>query len=87
MTIFLFWEEDWELEYNSMDFWDFRKSYAALQLVSELVFTILVIITFRFICYEKNIWNEIYKFPNLISTVASLRNGIQGVMVFLNYYS
>ena len=70
-----------------MDFWDFRKSYAVSQLVSELVFTILVIITFRFIFYEKNIWKEIYKFPDLISTIASLRNGIQGVMVFLNYYS
>ena len=36
-----------------MDLCDFLKSYVDWQLVSQLVFNILVLITFRFVCYEK----------------------------------
>ena len=42
LTIFSFWEEDWTLDYNPMEFWDFPKSYVVWQLVSQLVFTILI---------------------------------------------
>ena len=65
-----------------MDLCDFLKSYVDWQLVSQLVFNILVLIKFRFVCYERNIWKEICKFPNLIYTVASLRNGTDGSWYF-----
>ena len=65
-----------------MDLCDFLKSYVDWQLVSQLVFNILVLITFRVVCYERNIWKEICKFPILICTVASLRNGTHGSWYF-----
>ena len=40
LTIFSFWEEDWTLHFNSMEFWDFLQSHVIWQLVSQLVFTI-----------------------------------------------
>ena len=43
LTIFPFWEEDWTLDYNSMEFWNFLKSYVDWQLVSHLVFTVFII--------------------------------------------
>ena len=42
LTIYSFWEEDWTLDYNYMEFWDFLKSNAVWQLVSQLVFTIFI---------------------------------------------
>ena len=42
LTIFSFWEEDWTLDYNSMEFSDFLKSYVVRQLFSQLVFTIFI---------------------------------------------
>ena len=82
LTIFPFWEEDWTLDYNSTEFWDFLKPYVVWQLVSQLVFTILVIITFRFTCYERNIWKENYKFQNIKSTIAGLTNRTHGSWCF-----
>ena len=43
------------IDNNTMEFWDFLKSYVVWQLFSQLVFTILlVIITFYFTCCERN---------------------------------
>ena len=43
------------IDNNSMEFWDFLKSYVVWQLLSQLVFTILlVIITFYFTCCKRN---------------------------------
>ena len=42
LTIFSFWEEEWTLDYNSMEFWDLLKFYVVWQLVSELIFTIFI---------------------------------------------
>ena len=42
LAIFSFWEEDWALYYNSMEFWGFLRSYVVWQLVSQFVFTISV---------------------------------------------
>ena len=42
LTIYTFWEEDWTLDYNYTEFWDFLKSYIVWQLVSQLVFTIFI---------------------------------------------
>ena len=41
LTIFSFWETDWTLHFNSMEFPDFLQSHVIWQLVSLLVFTIL----------------------------------------------
>ena len=40
LTIFLFWEENWTLDYNSMKVLDLLQAHIILQLVSQLVFTI-----------------------------------------------
>ena len=42
LTIFSFWEEDWALDYNSTEFWDFLNSYVVLQLLSQIVFAIFI---------------------------------------------
>ena len=42
LTIFSIWEEDWAIDYNSIDFLDFLKSYFVWQLISQLVFTIFI---------------------------------------------
>ena len=42
LTVLSFWEKNWALDYNSMEFWDFLKSYIVWQHVSQLVFTIFI---------------------------------------------
>ena len=43
LTIFSSWEEGWTLDYYSMEFWDFLKSYIVWQLVSQLLLTTIFI--------------------------------------------
>ena len=40
--MFSFKEEDWDLYYNFMEFWDFLKSYVDWQLFRQLVFNIFI---------------------------------------------
>ena len=42
LIIFSFWEEDWALDYNSIEFWDFVRSNIVWQLIRQLVFTIFI---------------------------------------------
>ena len=57
LTMFLFCEEDWTIDYKSIKFLEFLgyASFGNWSVNSNLPF-LIVIITFRLTCCEKNIW-------------------------------
>ena len=79
LKIFWFWEEDCKLHFNS---WSSKIFFSLTSLgnlsVNSYLPFLLVITTFRFTCFDRNIWQDIFKFQNIMSTVVSFRNGTHG---------